>query len=85
LKAAAVTQREVAQAIAERTGTDAERDLYPRLVAAAIGAATHVANEHWVRANPPVPLLVRRPALIPPGADRVSVRRSLIGSSAASA
>jgi hypothetical protein len=39
-----------------RTGTNADRDLYPWLVAAAIGAAIRVANERWLHADPPVPL-----------------------------
>jgi AcrR family transcriptional regulator len=56
LKAGAAAERECAVAIAERTGTDAERDLYPRLVAAAIGAAVRAANEQWLRADPPVPM-----------------------------
>jgi hypothetical protein len=30
--------------------------MYPWLVAAAIGAAIRVANEQWLRAEPPVPL-----------------------------
>jgi AcrR family transcriptional regulator len=56
LKAGAAAERECAAAIAERTGTDAERDLYPRLVAAAIGASIQAANEQWLRADPPVPM-----------------------------
>jgi hypothetical protein len=56
LKAGAVAQRELGTIIAERTGTNTERDLYPRLVAAAIGAAITVANEQWLRADPPLPL-----------------------------
>ena len=56
LRAGAAAERECAIAIAERTGSDADRDLYPRLVAAAIGAAIRVANEQWLRAEPPVPL-----------------------------
>jgi AcrR family transcriptional regulator len=56
LRAGAAAERECAVAIAERTGTDADRDMYPRLVAAAIGVAILVANEQWVRAEPPVPL-----------------------------
>jgi len=56
LKAEAAAERECAVVIAERTGSDADRDLYPRLVAAAIGAAIRVANEQWLRAEPPVPL-----------------------------
>jgi AcrR family transcriptional regulator len=56
LRAGAAAERECAIVIAERTGSDADRDLYPRLVAAAIGAAIRVANEQWLRAEPPVPL-----------------------------
>jgi len=56
LKAGADGQRELADVIAERTGTNAERDLYPRLVAVAIGAAIQVSNDQWLQANPPVPL-----------------------------
>jgi AcrR family transcriptional regulator len=56
LKASAAADRECAVAIAERTGTDADRDLYPRLLAATVGAAIQVANDQWLRADPPVPL-----------------------------
>jgi AcrR family transcriptional regulator len=56
LKAAQAADRECAAAIAERTGTDATGDMYPQLVAAAIGAAIRVASDHWLRADPPVPL-----------------------------
>ena len=56
LKAGAAAERECAMVIAERTGTDADRDMYPRLVAAAISAAILVANEQWLHAEPPVPL-----------------------------
>ena len=56
LKAATAADRECAVAIAERTATDAARDMYPQLVAAAIGAAIQVANDQWLRADPPVPL-----------------------------
>jgi AcrR family transcriptional regulator len=38
-------------AIAERTGTDAERDLYPRLVAAVAVSATQTAFDYWRRAD----------------------------------
>jgi AcrR family transcriptional regulator len=34
-------------AIAERTGTDADRDLYPRLVAGVVVSATQTAFDHW--------------------------------------
>ena len=56
LKAGALAERELAFAIGERTGTDPERDLYPRLVAAAMGAAIQAASDQWLRADPPVPL-----------------------------
>ena len=48
-------------AIAERSGTDPERDLYPRLVAAVIGAAGDAAMELYAESDPPVafPVLLR--------------------------
>ncbi|MGC5013121.1 TetR family transcriptional regulator [Streptosporangium sp. DT93] len=55
LKAMASAQAEMAAVVAERTGTDVARDLYPSLVAAATGAAVSTAMEHWLRADPPVP------------------------------
>jgi AcrR family transcriptional regulator len=54
LKANAAAQRDLAAAVAERTGADAARDLYPTLVAAATGAAIMAGMEHWLRAGPPV-------------------------------
>ena len=45
-----------AAAVAQRTGTDAVDDLYPRLVAAAVVAATQVAIDAFLRSEPPVPL-----------------------------
>ncbi|HEX3786701.1 MAG TPA: TetR family transcriptional regulator [Pseudonocardiaceae bacterium] len=48
LKAVMSAERATALAIAERTGTDVERDMYPRLVAAAIGAAINVATEQFL-------------------------------------
>jgi len=56
LKASVAAERECAEAIAERTGTDPGRDLHPWLVAAVVSAAIRVANEQWLRAEPPVPL-----------------------------
>ncbi|MGH3625732.1 MAG: hypothetical protein ACRDQ5_28825 [Sciscionella sp.] len=44
-KANTVAQHELAEAIAERIGTDAACNLYPKLVAAAVGAAIAVAIE----------------------------------------
>ena len=57
-KAGAAAERDCAAVIAERTGTDADHDLYPRLAAAAIGAAVRVATEQWLRAE--------RPGALPP-------------------
>jgi AcrR family transcriptional regulator len=56
VKAAAAAEHELAAAVAERPGTDPDRDMYPRLVAAAVGTAVHVAVEQWLRADPPVAL-----------------------------
>jgi AcrR family transcriptional regulator len=56
LRASATAQRELAAAIAERTGTDVGRDLYPTLMAAATGAAISAAMEQWLRADPPPPI-----------------------------
>jgi AcrR family transcriptional regulator len=41
-------------AIAERTGTDPEHDLYPRLVMAVVRAVGDAAADAYVRADPPV-------------------------------
>lgn len=53
LKAGAAANNAFAAAVAERTGTDADRDLYPKLVAATVGVAVSVANDQWLRADPP--------------------------------
>src|SRR5947209_9770433 len=42
------------RAVAQRTGTDPERDLYPRLVVAVVRAVGDAAAEAYVRADPPV-------------------------------
>ena len=49
LKAGAEAARAIAVAVAERTGTDPERDLHPQLVAAAVVAALQVATAQWLR------------------------------------
>jgi AcrR family transcriptional regulator len=49
-------QHALATAIAERTGTDLETDMYPQILAGAITAATQVAIRHWYAADPPVAL-----------------------------
>ena len=40
--------REVAQALADRTGTDVDRDLYPTLLLAAVGGACKSAIDVWI-------------------------------------
>ena len=56
LKTGLAADGEFAAVVAARTGTDAARDMYPRLVAGAVSAATHVATDQWLRLQPPVPL-----------------------------
>lgn len=41
-------------AIAERTGTDPERDMYPRMAARVTGAIAEAAMDAYVAADPPV-------------------------------
>ncbi|OBH47152.1 TetR/AcrR family transcriptional regulator [Mycobacterium mantenii] len=45
---------EFLQVIAERTGTDPDRDLYPRLVMAVVRAVGDAAADAYARADPPV-------------------------------
>jgi AcrR family transcriptional regulator len=54
LKVAAAADREVAAAVAARTGTDPVRDMYPHLVAASVSSALQVATWQWLSADPPV-------------------------------
>ncbi|RAJ66755.1 TetR family transcriptional regulator [Streptomyces sp. Amel2xB2] len=54
-KAAGVTKAELTRAVAERTGTDADREMYPELVAAAVTGAVTVVSERYVATDPPVP------------------------------
>ncbi|GLW98562.1 TetR family transcriptional regulator [Microtetraspora sp. NBRC 16547] len=56
LQAATAAETELAAAIAERTGADVDRDLYPRLVAGAVGVAIRVSMQQWLHADPPVPI-----------------------------
>ncbi|MFD8755263.1 hypothetical protein ACFV0O_30460 [Kitasatospora sp. NPDC059577] len=51
----AETEAGLAAAVAARTGTDAARVHYPKLVAAAALAALKAANDRFVKADPPVP------------------------------
>ena len=54
MRAAAVAEREIAAAVAERTGTDLVKDMYPSLVAAAVTAANNVALQHYLGSDSPV-------------------------------
>ena len=56
IRASAAAEAEFAEAVAERTGTDVTRDLYPKLVAGAVGTAINVATEHWMREDQPAPM-----------------------------
>jgi AcrR family transcriptional regulator len=62
LKVNSEMQQALAEAIAVRTGTDLEQDMYPRILAGAVVAAAQVAVSRWAAADPPVPLppLLRR-------------------------
>ncbi|RCV47617.1 acyl-CoA-like ligand-binding transcription factor [Marinitenerispora sediminis] len=55
-KAHAAAEAELTAAIGERTGTDPVRDLYPKLVAAALGATLSAVITHCLQAEPPLPL-----------------------------
>src|SRR6266536_1037641 len=49
-------QAMLAAEIARRTGTNPQRDLYPRLAAAALISAVRAALDHWLDADPATPL-----------------------------
>jgi AcrR family transcriptional regulator len=55
LKLARRSQDSMAEAVAARTGTDVDRDMYPHLVAAMIATAVSVATERWMLADSPSP------------------------------
>ena len=48
------SQRALTAAIAERTGLDAARDLYPSLVAGVVGGVEGAVMDRWLHADPPV-------------------------------
>jgi AcrR family transcriptional regulator len=78
LKAIAAREAQLAEAIAERTGLDAERDLEPRLLAAMVSSATRVATEHWLRPDVTASFAAVVEATlrlaIPPAAEAISSR-----------
>jgi AcrR family transcriptional regulator len=49
-------QGALAEAIAERTGTDLKADMFPQVLAGAVTAASQVAIRRWYAADPPEPL-----------------------------
>jgi AcrR family transcriptional regulator len=49
-------QNVLAAAIAERTGTDLDADMFPQILAGAVITASQVAVRRWYAADPPVPL-----------------------------
>jgi AcrR family transcriptional regulator len=51
IRAGTKAEKEVAAAVAARTGTDPELDLYPQLVASSVLAATNVATQQWLRSE----------------------------------
>jgi AcrR family transcriptional regulator len=56
LKTLAASEQALAEAIAARTGTDAEHDLYPRVLAAAVFGALRAATMHWLHTSATLPL-----------------------------
>ncbi|WP_242454631.1 TetR family transcriptional regulator [Bailinhaonella thermotolerans] len=52
-KAGMAAHQELAAAVAERTGADLERDLFPRLVAGTSGVAVSATTDLWLRVSPP--------------------------------
>lgn len=56
LRISAAMQRTLAEAVADRTGTDAEQDMLPMILAGAVTAASDVAMRRWLDADPPCPL-----------------------------
>ncbi len=57
LKAGFAEDNPFAAAVARRSSTDIDKDLYPRLVAAAVTGTIQVAIDAFLKADPPVPLV----------------------------
>ena len=57
LRGSREVEHELAAAIAERIGVP-PNELYPHLVAAAVGVALQIAMEQWWRAEPPISIPV---------------------------
>ncbi|MGO9141165.1 MAG: TetR/AcrR family transcriptional regulator [Streptosporangiaceae bacterium] len=56
LKVLALTHYALAAAIAERTGADQHKDIFPRILAGAVTAACQAASERWLFDDPPAPM-----------------------------
>jgi AcrR family transcriptional regulator len=56
LKSYAAMQQALAEAIAERSAANIERDMLPRIMAGAVSAAAEVAIDRWIHADPPTSL-----------------------------
>jgi AcrR family transcriptional regulator len=55
-KAGAAGEAEIARVVAERTGTDVEVDVYPKLVAGVVATALNVVTQQWLGTEPPRPM-----------------------------
>ncbi|MCR6482334.1 TetR family transcriptional regulator [Amycolatopsis sp. OK19-0408] len=55
-KAGVAAEAEIAAVVADRTGTDAATDVYPRLVAGVVGTALSVIMQQWLITDPPRPM-----------------------------
>jgi AcrR family transcriptional regulator len=80
LKTVAAREAQLAEAIAERLGLDAERDMEPRLLAAVVSSASRIATMQWLRPEVDAPLTeVVESALrlvVPPAAEAIANRSS---------
>lgn len=56
LRASLAAEQALAAAVADRSGTNVNTDLYPNLVASTLGAATTTAIQHRLRQHPPPPM-----------------------------
>lgn len=56
LKTLVASERPLAEAIAARTGSDVDRDLYPRVLAAAVSNAARAAITYWLNIAASQPL-----------------------------
>jgi AcrR family transcriptional regulator len=80
-RAMLATEAPLAQAIADRTGTDATRDLYPALAAAAAVSALRAATGFWISASgtpPPLRDLLAQAIAetVPPAPSRPHVKET---------